>query len=392
MNMESASDFKKKIGSRARVLLTSSKITGATSATLPGGAVVEKVSKPSYLPTQENLAIWKVTSGEVPTSGEDFDPRTVRRLVGGSEAPAGHTKHSINFSLWNRFQANWKAGNSSGARRVYHEACLTLLTLVFHQDKTLYDTLMSIVDRDAVATWYIAIDLVPASMLQGWTETHVASPETHMLKFFTDPAAAMQHCSPAAAGAAIFANPRGVSDAIRAQAESLLQSDCRAPRTYGDVIKEVYAAALSSNSIGSVSNVWPAGVCAALASRKAWQDLLRLHIKLLFAGSEASELPVELHALVHETLRGANHEEEFDRLASGKGEVGTSDKETMTLLLPGSTNFLYFPRPSALVAEMGRGGDPRKPPQGQDTHNAEAIPEYVLKQAASGPQEAPWAL
>jgi len=365
MCVTSADMFKEIIGSRAGILLTAKEVGKDTAELASGKVSVKKVA--TFAALQDNYAVWEVTKGEVPLEGEKFDPRMIRRR-GKTGGGSSYTKQSADNCLFKDFQSYWARGEVVAARHVYHEAISGLLSCLAQQGDSLYTAALCLLDRDPVASWFVISSIVPDGVFTTWGGNRdQGRVEDHVLKFFENPAA----CVPAQArGAAIFSNPTGVFEASCSIADNLLTNN-----PTPENLKRVYADAIGSNQVGSVTGVWPAEVLPFLKN-KLWQDLFRTHIKLLFAEMDSTNLCTDLRSL-RESLPGTDPDAEFMRyacgdLGDGTVEVATRDKLVMVLPLPGSTNFLYFPRATALVTQMGSDRNYHKDPRTAAMHNADA--------------------
>lgn len=391
-----AGTFENPIGSLAGVLLTG-KAVKTNKAKLAGKVEVELET--SFKPLgRENIAIWKVTDGKVPTTGEAFDVKVLNRRpprVGGDGSSPMNRCAQLTAQLLDNFKSAYVSGGKgiASAMAVFIGPLSGLLSHLSKNDSTSFLALKCVLDPSPMVSWFIAMALVPEATLASWDcqPDDTAAGATCLREFFANPSAATP-----GQPAAIFTNPAGVKAASGALQRRVIESSFQQNATStAALVWETYAAALASNCVGAVAEAWPAEVAAVLAPLKAWQDLLRNHIKIQIQGitsgdySTRAGLAEQLCLLVCETLPGKDPKGEFMKLCGGDaGEIAAGDKKLMTMILVNSTDFMYFPRPVRAVTNTGDMplGRPGETPE----HDTDFHHHAILKMVSAAGQLPTW--
>lgn len=370
--MELGKDFKPAsgdIGSVGGSILTASEV-GEKTATLKGGAKVQRVDAQIL---REGAAVWKVTSGSLPSKDDGWKPaRRGGRVQGGGSFVGGGplSREAFTNQLLDHFKTHALSGSPDAkaeAFRVFHAAVSCLLRHMKTcaasdanaEAKLALATAISILDRNPIVNWALIVEpfrtggdmLLPQSVWDSWDQATGSGQKgaKTTAKFFSDPQAAVSQIYPEAASAAIFSQPGRVQTAIEACREEVMgQAVSASPISY---MEKAYASTLAKNQIGAVSDVWPKGVAAKLGEgRKLWQDLLRGKVKACFIDAPISEACECACRLVSETLRGKDFCAEFREVGGGEGGVAPRGNIFDCLSKNVScTDFLYAPQSTEMI-------------------------------------------
>lgn len=387
MCLKSGADFNKgKIGSKKGVLFEVESASGS-SVTLKGGAKLAPAKGFSPL-GRDDMAVWEVTSGEVPLTGPAFEHRAKRKTGGDPMEPSGNVaRQRLYKDTINKVFADW--GERTKSARVDTpalEVCVSLLRFLANNAQKYPADLarvLAVVSRDALITLTLVLEpfrdgdfyLSEAAFGEWYSEStgtsvHILEPSTAMEKAF-DHAKSLLSGSDGTSDlegnpkqAAIFSDPQAVYDAVRQVADQIEVG----PATFGKV-KSVYASILESNRVGSVSGVFPDDVKGKLQNgRKLWQDGLRYQIAVI--SNQAHNRPAETSpaeifnsfwSLVSEHMPGKNFTKEVDDccgIKTSEGMVRTDmvDRASFCIEIVRSDAFFSTPRPGEQVA-ASIGGD-----------------------------------
>ena len=418
-SVRTGADFKRGVGSRLRVKLEVESASGDT-VTLKGGAKL-KVAADFRPLRKDNIAVWEVVSGEVPSAkpspGDEFQaPKATRggRRGGCDDAPVSGGAGTLNSR---QVLADNVEGEYNNCMRADHcrtkdpylAHSVSLLNFLKGSHPELLVMVLPIIDRDPAVTFYLLVEpyktsgsdfVLPDSVLfgaSGWNGAAVYEGAVSEFEGFFE--SLSKQAAPSAEDRS-SGNPvvpyvyrdagyvRSAIDNIRLQlvgADGHNANKVSTPK----LVHQVYESLIAQNAIGGAQPILPDDTVKLLpGSKKLWQDELRfvLHAALQTLRKEASYNEgtfAEIVRMLRFNRPGNNYSSEATLSNVELLQTNVSPMAEFQLLLKfiNSTDFLYVPVPDEKVG--GAWGEiPTTPtmydPRDLSIYNAEASKRSLL--------------
>jgi hypothetical protein len=407
--------------------------TSGDDVKLKGGAVLKPAKSFAPLKSRDNIAVWLVASGAVPTSGPK--PKAGARggrsggVRGGdeSDAPApSHTgaraRRAVAQTVEKQF-ADCQGGREANAALgsnvdPYLAHAVSLLNFLDRQHPEVFAAVLPLVDRCAATTFYLLLEpykaqggdyMIADDVLfgaEGWNGAMVFQEAVgEYEQVFARLAQQNTPCAqdrgkvrdgqPELVVPWIYRDPVFVRSAV---------DDVRCKKIVGDAgqkldkatpqcVHKAYEALVATNTIGSAYPVFPDATLALLGSgaKKLWQDELRWILAPVFAdlkhgpGGFSAGTFAETVQLLSVDRPGDNYRAEAS-VSNPEAIRASVDAEHEIDLLgcfANSTDFLYHAVPKTLTGGADWGSIPATPtPVDLQDHsavqNTEAAKQNVL--------------
>lgn len=429
--VRTAAEFRKGVGSRARIKLEVEDGTGST-VTLKNGAKLS-VAKDFKPLRKDNICVWEVDSGEVPLEGPEFETATRGRgkasrpkteVTGGDSRERG-SRGALASAIESSYNACMKVDHcrSHDPYLSHSVSLLNFLSTNYPDDLV---KVLPMIDRDPMVTFYLLVEpyktkgsdyVLSDSVLfgpKGWNGATVFERAiTEFRSYFemsekqTAPSAEDRSSGDLVVPFA-FRNPTTVRSAVDNMRLNILGDDGRKSNKVNTPkgVCAAYESLAKQNAIDGIQPVLPDVTLAALpGSKKLWQDELRFMVHA--AMEEIRGMPEYLEDNFSEVIsmlrfhRPGNDYASEVALASLeelRNNVAPQAEFTLLLKFINSTDFLYIP-----VSEAKVGGEWGEIPVASgeavfldvnnlDVYNAEdSKNRYLARLEASG-LDAPQAL
>jgi hypothetical protein len=376
----SAADFNRRpIGSRLGVKYA---VESADSKKVVIAGDVELVQADDFQTLERRageLAVWVVTKGRLPLTGESYSaPRSERR---GKTAPAttGGSGSSARLMLAARVESEYNdcmARDGCRAFNPYLAKVVGLLNYLQARHPELLALVQPLLDYEPLITFYILLEpyktggdpLLPDAVLFG--DGADAGDAWNGACAFTSAVAeyeAFFKGGPDASGS-LFRNRAGVTaqiDSVRQQISAVGSNLRQIPM----MVQNVYAVFAEKNSIGGMGPIVPEATQRALGGvKKLWMDEMRfiVHEALQNMRSQPYASANFLGIVQDFRARWPGNDYAAEILLSNAADVKTdvSPKVHLLMLLKfvNSTDFLYLPMPPEMVGGGPNGSmDPTDP-------------------------------
>jgi len=362
----SGTDFKRDVvGTRAGVRLT---VESAEAGRVKLAGDVELAVAKDFLPLAKregDIAVWIITSGRPPLTGESFaPPAPVRKpkkkgpadSTGGSRRVRGGAAVSQRSELAARVEAEYKRGmlqdGCRGGGNPYLAKVVSLLNYLRAKNTESYEAVLPLVDLDPFTSFYLLIEpyktegthLIQGGVLFGegaWNGGDIYSDaaaefEAHFQSF------AAQDISPHV-------------ENVRA---SVVGNNN--PREAPALVHAAYQALTTQNTIDGQGPILPAATIAILgggsaaAAKKLWQDELRFILGSAIRELRSHFIAADFDAIVgdlREKWPGNNYGAEtfLTNIEAQKANVAPRSDLMLFVKFINSSDFLYFPCAPAAV-------------------------------------------
>lgn len=413
--IKTASEFRSgDVGSKLGVALEVEKVTGS-EVTLKGGAVL--VPATDFVPLRkDNLAVWKVKSGTVPTTGPEYKWRNARQKgpVGGGEG-ANAFRTALAMGVEEAFSSCMVLNGC----RSQHPYLASVLGLLAHLEKTAPDELakvLPVLDRDPMASFYLLVEpykglpgqegpnssdfLLAGSTIKDWDGKTAPNGPQSLEYFFGSSVPGKELASAQdrqdvgrAVVPKVYSDPGGVRQAVDTIRSNLLS---KGSVSLGQKVCGQYDSFAAGNNVGSVQPVLPDATLQALAQgKKLWQDQVRFTIDSINAQMQGSYNPQDFKDLlefVRDTMPGNDYAKECLLTSAVGGEsVDVAPKSRIIALgtFINNTNFMYFPTPNEVIGGYWGGADQSPfsgiPPYNAERNKADRLAKMMPEAAAVPP-------
>lgn len=394
-------DFSGSVGSLARVKLEVEQ-KSASSVTFKGGAKIKPAS--TFAPLgrrsmsgetlEPNTAVWEIEAGEMPTSGDAFDPLSARKEKSGGSEHSGAGRAQLMAPIIERCLSEMENKQSE------HEALRYVMGLLkhlkAHYTTDLYKAVV-VLDRSPMASLVILTEPYGAGYLSdeavlSWNgaQSGVSDSAGELMEAFESLSkrgmALHKAVSSGEDAPAIFSNPEGVFVQSCELASTLMSNPSAATPSQ---IMQVYAAAVASNSVGSISPVWPAVALEQFGRcHKLWQDLVRFQMHALqraMLRNDATD--VSFRSVFTNTLcnlmPGRDYESEvaayLGRDSVRNQSAAPTDHISNACCFIDSTAFMYAPRDTSLAKRIKGSKDSVSPVDRDSATNIDMRGHHVLE-------------
>jgi hypothetical protein len=387
-SVRTSADFKRGVGSRLRIKLEVEAASGDT-VTLTGGAKL-KVAADFRPLNKDNIAVWEVVSGEVPTTGPEFvPPKVTRGGRPGKEHHRAHAAYSGGTALNSRqvLAANVESeyNNCMRADRCrtkdpYLAHTVSMLNFLKGKRPELLVMVLPIIDRDPAVTFYLLVEpyktsgsdfVLPDEVLFGDSGWNGASIYEGAVSEFEGYFGSLSAQGAPSAEDRSSGDPvvpyvyrdagyiRSAIDNVRLQivgADGHNANKVTTPK----LVHQVYESLIAQNAIGGAQPILPDDTIRLLpGSKKLWQDELRfmLHAALQTLRKEAAYNEgsfAEIVRMLRFSRPGNNYSAEasLSNVELLQSNVAPQAEFEMLLKFINSTDFLYIP-----VTDEKVGGD-----------------------------------
>jgi hypothetical protein len=371
--LHTAADFaanKQNIGSLLGVKLA---VTGTTAkgVTLEGGVKLELAASFKPLKSKEALlAVWKITEGRPPTSGEEFKATKKAAAATGGDGGARSARCALACKVERHFH-ECMVRDRCRAHNPYLAKVVSLLSFLKSQHPASFAAVQPMIDYDPAVTFYLLLEPYKTSGADfvlsddilfgasGWHGAEVfGSAVTEYKEFF------------AAAGdaqALLYSNRAGVASAIDRVRRSVGTAGKLA---VPQAVRAAYQLLASQNSVSGMAPVLPAAALAALPGfKKLWQDEVRHLLHACFqrlysmpdyaAGGAGQREYEQTVNLLRFTWPGNDYasESSLTNLEKIKSLAVPDVEHTALVMFTFSSDFLYMPVPPG---EVGAYTGPQK--------------------------------
>jgi hypothetical protein len=330
-----------------------------------------------------DLAVWIISKGRLPLSGESYRaPAPERR------AKNGGARHGGDASLNNR---QLLAANTEGEfdRCMKQDKCRThnpylakvvsLLNFLKAKAGDVLLKVMPVLDYDPVVSFYLLLEpyktrgdyLIPDSILFGdgaWNgaDAYGNAVEEYKAVFRSMPGQEAMSATDSQSGQPVVPYVFRDRASVAAQIDVVRQQfgDLN-PRQGPQVVQDVYAILAFQNTIQGMGPVLPDSTKAALAgSKKLWQDELRFTVHEALQTMRQMPYSTDVFASIVRDLREAwpgnsySDEIRLSNLADLKTNVGPRPELLLLTKFVNSTDFLYMPVAPEVVGGAWGSMDP----------------------------------
>lgn len=351
--MGSSAAFTPGMGTKARVQLGVENVEGG-AVKLANGAVLKPAPSFKAL-NRDNIAVWLVSKGEVPLTGEPFDIASLRvskPKTGGRDGGGGA---GLRASIMDKIEKEYSSkieNKDAHPDNVFTENLMGLMDCMADPSHDFEDDLVKalcVLDPNPLCL-YLLVEpgrsgghFISDAAIEAWGGNKFSGAPPALVKLHANPMKTMVAASTGdAASASIFTNPRGVWDAACARRDELLQNpSVNSPAA----ITALYKNVVEANKIGNVKNVWPPAVALAFKDgRKLWQDVFRNCLRIFsITAQDRGGYFANFSTLVHETFRGESYASDISNYWDTSRMNNAAEVHTALGFL-NSSDFLYFPR------------------------------------------------
>ncbi len=339
-----------------------------------------------------DIAIWGVSKGKLPVSGEAFKMAPARRgaTKGGARATGGSESLGARQVLATQVEGEFDqcmARDRCASRNPYLAKVVSLLNFLKSHAPASLAVAQAVLDYDPIISFYLILEpyktqgtfLIPDSVLFGegaWNGAEIFSDAVAEYKAFFGGKTVRER-------GAVTAQV----DAVRQQISG--QSN---PRQLPSLVHSAYDSMISQNAINGLGPILPKEAVGLIgANMKLWQDEFRFIIhEALQSMRREPQYSTDTFAAIVRDLRtawpGNNYESEtvLSNVAAMKNNVAPRAELFLLMKFINSTDFLYVPIASEIVG--GAWGDPDDP---NDTRiynrNAAAVSNLSRVQGMSHP-------
>ena len=369
MPLRAPADFRE-AGSRRGVKFAVERADGMT-VTLAGGAVLAP-AKDFATARKESLAVWVVSAGEVPLTGDKFTPPAAGRARlarGKAKAAPPPVKFGARVALAATVEGEYcacMAADRCATSDPYLARTVSLLNFLRDSHGELLEAVLPILDRDPATCFYLLVEpfktaghdfVLPDAVLFGGGAWNAAAVYQNIVSEFQSffGAAPLPGASQDRSAAKAFSDPAFVRSAVDMVRVNILETGNKT--TAPVAIRDVYDVLGATNEISGAGPILPVATLALVSgAKKLWQDELRfvLHDKfnqLRFAPVFSRVAFAEVVDWLRVFRPGNDYAAEA-RLTNGASMVGNVDPKAEFALLKqfvSSTDFLYIPVPADLI-------------------------------------------
>jgi hypothetical protein len=347
----------------------------------------------------DNIAIWLVTKGRLPLTGEAYRPPTPARRAakGGATGgdPALNDRQQLAAATEGAFD---RCMRQDGCRThdPYLAKVVSLLNYLKAQKPEVLLTVMPILDYDPLVTFYLLLEpykttgecLIADATLFGdgaWNGADAYGNAVEEYKGFFRAMPAQQGMSATDTQSGQPVVPYVFRDraAVAAQIDVIRQQfGALTPRQGPEMVETAYALLASQNSIQGMEPILPDTTLRALSgSKKLWQDEIRFTIHAALQTMRSMPYSTDVFASIVRSLRfawpGNNYGNEIQLANSANLKTNVAPRAELFMLTKfvNSTDFLYMPAPPEAVG--GAWGDPTNPTDWQMYNRNAAALAYL---------------
>jgi hypothetical protein len=327
------------------------------------------------------LAIWNVTKGQLPTSGDRYAPPLAERKARLGGARAGDDRAGerarIAAKTAEEFDHCMRA-DGCRERNPYLAKVVSLLNCLKMKYPDLLTTILPALDYEPFVSFYLLLEphktegfLIPDEVLAAWggADLWIGNAVENYEAMFAAVAAQQAACAkdPQTGQPVVpyvFRDRQAVASEVDGVRQNIDQSSTF--RGAMDLVHNAYANLATNNAIGGVAPVAPdANNAVFTAARRLWADEFRfVHHEALQALRAAPYSAATFHGIATKVCAawpGNNYGAEtyLTNMADMKGNAYPRTELMLLMKFVNSTDFLYMASPPDLVGAPGGSMDPK---------------------------------